>query len=148
MSKRINVRQLRLCVTAADYDQAVRFYRDVLGLPEQATYTTPDTEPRGRVIILEAGAATLELADPAYAEYIDRVEVGQRVAGPVRVAFEVADTPAVTADLADAGATVIAEPTRTPWDSLNARLAAPAGLQLTIFAELGGSTADRGEPTR
>jgi predicted enzyme related to lactoylglutathione lyase len=81
--------------------------------------------------------ATLELADPTYAAYIDEVEVGTRVAGHVRVAFEVADSPAATARLAEAGAEVIAPPTRTPWDSLNARLAAPAGLQVTIFAELG-----------
>jgi lactoylglutathione lyase len=72
-----------------------------------------------------------------YAEYIDQVEVGSRVAGHVRVAFEVTDSHAVTASLAGAGADVIAPLTRTPWNSLNARLAAPAGLQLTIFAELG-----------
>jgi len=42
----------------------------------------------------------------------------------------------VTTSLAEAGAEVIAPPTRTPWNSLNARLAAPAGLQVTIFAEL------------
>jgi hypothetical protein len=35
-----------------------------------------------------------------------------------------------------AGATVLAEPTRTPWNSLNARLQGPAGLQLTFFTEL------------
>lgn len=139
MSDHLRVRQLRLCVTAPDHEQAVRFYRDVLGLPEQATYTTPEGSPPGRVTILEAGSATLELADPAYAGYIDQVEVGRRVAGPVRVAFEVRDTPAVTDRLVEAGATVVAPPTRTPWDSLNARLEAPAGLQVTIFAELGGA---------
>jgi lactoylglutathione lyase len=127
------VRQLRLVVTAPDYDEALRFYRDVLGLPERATYTAEG----GRVTILEAGVATLELADPPYAEHIDRVEVGRRVAGQVRVAFEVIDTPAVTDTLAGAGAEVIAPPTRTPWNSLNSRLSAPAGLQITIFAELG-----------
>jgi catechol 2,3-dioxygenase-like lactoylglutathione lyase family enzyme len=136
MTDQIPVRQLRLCVTASDYDEALRFYRDVLGLREQATYTTPPATPGGRVTILEAGVATLELADPTYAAYIDEVEVGTRVAGHVRVAFEVADSPAATARLAEAGAEVIAPPTRTPWDSLNARLAAPAGLQVTIFAEL------------
>jgi catechol 2,3-dioxygenase-like lactoylglutathione lyase family enzyme len=130
------VRQLRLCVTASDFDEALRFYRDVLGLPEHASYTSPG----GRVTILEAGRATLELADPAYAEYIDRVEVGRRVAGHVRVAFEVEDTPTVTASLASAGAEVIAPPTHTPWNSINARLAAPAGLQVTIFAEMGESS--------
>jgi lactoylglutathione lyase len=129
----MSVLQLRLCVTAPDYDEALRFYRDVLGLSEQATYTANG----GRVTILGAGQATLELADPSYAEHIDEVEVGRRVAGPVRVAFEVEDSAAVTESLAGAGAEVIAPPTRTPWNSLNARLAAPAGLQLTIFAELG-----------
>jgi lactoylglutathione lyase len=38
--------------------------------------------------------------------------------------------------LTAAGAGVLAAPTRTPWNSLNARLSAPAGLQLTLFEEL------------
>ena len=29
----------------------------------------------------------------------------------------------------------LAEPTRTPWASLNARLEAPADLQLTLFTD-------------
>jgi predicted enzyme related to lactoylglutathione lyase len=126
------VRELRLVVTADDYDEALRFYRDVLGLEEREAYSTPD----GRVTILEAGRATLELADANQAEFIDRVEVGRRVAGHIRVAFEVDDSEAATRRLETAGAEVIAEPTRTPWRSLNARLAAPAGLQLTLFQEL------------
>jgi hypothetical protein len=40
--------------------------------------------------------------------------------------------------LESSGATVVAPPTVTPWQSLNARLEAPAGLQLTLFAELSG----------
>ncbi|MER5323295.1 VOC family protein [Streptosporangium roseum] len=129
----MTVRELRLVVTAADYDEALRFYRDVLGLPERAAYASTD----GRVTILEAGRATLEIADPGQAEFIDQVEVGQRVAGHIRVAFEVDDSPATTAKLAGAGAKVIAEPVRTPWNSLNSRLEGPAGLQLTLFTELG-----------
>lgn len=127
------VRELRLVVTAEDYDAALRFYRDVLGLPEQAAFSSPG----GRVTILEAGRATLELADPPHAAYIDEVEVGRRVAGHVRVAFQVDDVTVATAELAVEGATVLAEPTRTPWNSLNSRLTAPAGLQLTLFQELG-----------
>jgi lactoylglutathione lyase len=119
-------------VTAEDYDGAVAFYRDALGLQEEAAYASPD----GRVTILQAGRATLEIADPAQAAFIDRVEVGRRVAGHIRIAFEVADAAESTATLAAAGATVIAEPVRTPWDSLNARLEGPAGLQLTLFEEL------------
>jgi lactoylglutathione lyase len=90
MSNRVH--QLRLVVTVEDYDDALHFYRDVLGLPEREAFAS---------------------------------QGGRPVAGHVRVAFQVDDTPAVTAELAVAGAHVLAEPTRTPWNSLNARLAAP-----------------------
>ncbi|MFG2795943.1 VOC family protein [Streptomyces pseudovenezuelae] len=132
------VRELRLVVTAEDYDEALRFYRDVLGLPERAAFSSPD----GRVTILEAGRATLELTDPNHAAFIDEVEVGKRVAGHIRVAFEVDDSTATTARLAEAGAEVVAEPTRTPWNSLNSRLEAPGSLQLTLFTELGDQPGD------
>ncbi|MFD3502084.1 VOC family protein [Streptomyces sp. NPDC058676] len=127
------VRELRLVVTAADYDAALHFYRDVLGLPERAAFASED----GRVTILEAGRATLELTDPNHAAFIDEVEVGRRVAGHIRVAFQVDDSVATTEKLAAAGAEVVAEPTRTPWNSLNSRLEAPGALQLTLFTELG-----------
>jgi lactoylglutathione lyase len=127
-----DVRELRLVVTTDDYDAALRFYRDVLGLRERAAFTSPG----GRVVVLEAGRATLELTDPRHAAFIDEVEVGRRVAGHIRVAFQVDDAEATTDDLAAAGATVVAPPVRTPWNSLNARLEAPAGLQLTLFTEL------------
>ena len=119
-------------MTVDDYDAAVAFYRDVLGLPERESYTTGDAE----VMILEAGRATLEIANRAQAEYIDEVEVGRRVAGKFRVALEVDDSAGTTARLAEAGAEVVAEPTRTPWNSLNARLETPGGIQLTLFTEL------------
>ena len=136
MNDTSDVTELRLVVTAADYDQALRFYRDVLGLPERAAYSSPG----GRVTILEAGRATLELADPPHAAYIDDVEVGHRAAGHIRVAFQVDETVAATARLAAAGATIIAGPTPTPWQSLNARLEGPAGLQLTLFSDLPSGT--------
>ena len=126
------VHELRLVVTTDDFDGALRFYRDVLGLPEQAAFSGEG----GRVAILDAGRATLELADPHHADYVDKVEVGRRVAGHVRVAFQMDDAEAGTRALEAAGARVLAEPTRTPWDSLNARLEGPAGLQLTLFEEL------------
>jgi lactoylglutathione lyase len=123
------VRQLRLVVTAPDYDEAVRFYRDVLGLTERPAVSPPGS----RVMILDAGSATLELAEPATAEYIDQVEVGRRVAGHIRVAFEVDDARTTSRALADAAVEVIAEPRPTPFKSTNARLNGPAGLQLTLF---------------
>ena len=66
---------------------------------------------------------------------IDDVEVGRRVAPPLRVAFEVDDASAATDALIGAGAKLIAPPTRTPWESLNSRLQAPANLQITLFEE-------------
>ncbi|MET9314347.1 VOC family protein [Kribbella sp. NPDC003505] len=128
----MSAKELRLVVTVDDYDAAVAFYRDALGLAERESYTTGDAE----VMILEAGRATLEIANRAQADYIDEVEVGRRVAGKFRVALEVDDSAATTARLAAAGAEVIAEPTRTPWNSLNARLETPGGIQLTLFTEL------------
>ena len=123
------VLEMRLVVTAEDYDQAVAFYRDTLGLSQLAAFD----DGAGHVVILDAGRATLELSDVPHAEHIDRVEVGRRVAGHIRVAFGVADAAGATERLTDAGATLIAPPTPTPWRSLNSRLEAPGGLQLTLF---------------
>lgn len=131
----MNVSELRLVVTTEDYDAAVAFYRDTLGLSESAEYLSED---QGRVLILDAGRATLEISDPGHAVYVDDVEVGRRVAGHVRVAFGVPDAASATEQLTEAGATLIAAPTRTPWNSLNSRLDGPAGLQLTLFQDLGG----------
>jgi len=125
------VSEMRLVVTTEDFEAAIAFYRDVLGLPERASYASDD----GRVVILEAGRATLEIADPAQAAFIDRVEVGRRVAGHIRVAFEVSDSAATAQALVAGGATLIADATRTPWETDNARLDAPAGLQLTLFSD-------------
>lgn len=129
------VRQLRLVVEAEDYDAAVAFYRDVLGLPEQAAFSGGDG---ARVVILDAGHATLELANPAQKRMIDDVEVGRQVAPRIRVAFEVDDAGATTRRLVSAGATQVAPPTLTPWQSRNARLDAPAALHITVFQELRG----------
>jgi catechol 2,3-dioxygenase-like lactoylglutathione lyase family enzyme len=127
------VLQLRLVVESEDFDDAVTFYRDVLGLPEEAALEGSGSE---RVVILQAGRATLELANPAQHRMIDDVEVGRHVAPKLRVAFEVADSPRATSDLVAAGARLVAPPVETPWRSLNARLDAPAGLHVTLFQEL------------
>jgi len=129
----MSVRELRLVVTPPDYDEALRFYRDVLGLPQLAEFESPG----GHVVLLDGGRATLELMDDVNAAYVDEVEVGRRVAGHIRIAFQVDDAAAATAAAEAAGAHVVAPPTRTPWQSLNARIEAPGGLQLTLFEEPG-----------
>src|ERR1700722_78550 len=104
MTDESRVAELRLVVTAPDYDEALAVYRDVLGL----TARPASSSPGGRVPILGAGGATLELADPPHAAFIDDVEVGRRVAGHIRVAFQVSDAAAAAAALAAAGATGLA----------------------------------------
>jgi uncharacterized glyoxalase superfamily protein PhnB len=123
---------MRLVVETLDYDDALAFYRDALGAPEELTVHGDDGE---KVTILDVGRATLELSNPAQVDYIDRVEVGRRVSPRLRVAFEVADATDVTQRLVDADAELVAPPSLTPWGSLNARLEAPAALQLTVFQE-------------
>ena len=128
------IRQLRLVVTAEDCSEAVAFYRDVLGMGQLAVWASPDG---GQVTLLDAGRATLEITDPRNAAFVDEVEVGRRVAGHIRVALEVDDSHGVTTAAVEGGAELVAEPTETPWRSLNARLEGPGGLQLTLFEELG-----------
>lgn len=133
MTTNAPVLQLRLVIEAADFDAAVALYRDALGLPEQAAF---EGDGDARVVILEAGRATLEIVNPAQRRMIDEVEVGRDQHGVPRVAVEVADTRATVARLAAAGATVLGPPAETPWRSLNARLDGPGGVQVTVFQEL------------
>jgi AcrR family transcriptional regulator len=128
------VRQLRVVVQAPDFDEALAFYRDALGMPEAEAY---EAEGGARVVILHAGRATLELANPAQVSFIDRVETDGGTSDRVRLALEVDDTASAADRLAGAGAEVEASARVTPWRSLNARLRGPGDVQLTLFQELG-----------
>jgi GrpB-like predicted nucleotidyltransferase (UPF0157 family) len=125
-------RELRVVVTVPDHDAGVRFYRDVLGLREEASFVDGN---RGRATLLHAGRATVEVGDDAHAAAIDDLEVGRRVAGPLRLAFEVSGDAADAAErLVGAGARPVAPAVRTPWGSVNARVEGPGGEQLTVYA--------------
>jgi catechol 2,3-dioxygenase-like lactoylglutathione lyase family enzyme len=126
--------ELRLVLTVADFEQALAFYRDSLGLPELEAWQQAwraDGDARG--VVLDAGRATLELVNEVQAAMIDELEVGRRVAGPVRVALEVGDSEAVAARLVSAGAERLAGPVTTPWNHRNVRVRTPDGTQLTLF---------------
>jgi catechol 2,3-dioxygenase-like lactoylglutathione lyase family enzyme len=124
--------ELRLVLTVDDWDRAVAFYRDALGLPEREMWVGEENGARG--VLLDAGAATLEVVNDAHAASIDELEVGERVAPKVRVAFRVDDSDPAAARLVDAGARLIAGPVVTPWQDKNVRLEAPDGTQLTLFS--------------
>jgi lactoylglutathione lyase len=126
------VRELRFAYTVEDYDAAVRFYRDALGLPVIQEWD----QPTGRGAILDAGRATLELLSVDQSELVDRVEVGEVVSGPVRLALEVEDSAETANTLVSAGAQKVGGPVVTPWSHENVRLRAPDGMQLTLFTVL------------
>ena len=128
-----DVQELRLVLTVSNFEAAVALYRDALGLRQVEDWSEDDA----RIVLLDAGRATLEIANEEQAAKIDQAEVGRRVAGPVRIAFNVADSEATAQRLEAAGAEALAEPVTTPWNDRNVRLRDPEGMQLTLFTTLG-----------
>ena len=124
------VKEFRVALTVDDFDAALSFYRDALGLPQVADWSSDG----GRVVLLDAGRATLELLDERQAAVVDEVETGDRVSGAVRLALEVPDSEATARWLVAAGATALADPVTTPWGDHNARVRTPDGMQLTLFS--------------
>ena len=124
-----NVTELRVALTAQDFGQALAFYRDTLALEQIADWSSET----GRVVVLDAGRATLELLDNAQAETVDTIEAGRRVSRTVRLALQVADSEDIAERLVVAGAVRVAPPVLTPWGDRNARVQAPDGMQLTLF---------------
>jgi lactoylglutathione lyase len=126
------VRELRVAVTADDYDEALRFYRDALGLPVVESWENEG----GSGAILDAGRATLEVLSRSQVEYVDEIEAGGLSSGPVRFALEVDDSVEAAERLEAAGAERLGGPVVTPWQHRNVRLRAPDGMQLTLFTVL------------
>jgi lactoylglutathione lyase len=127
-----DVQELRLVLTVSDFEAAVALYRDALGLEELEVWSEGDAQ----IVLLDAGRATLELVNERQADKIDQIEVGRRVAGPVRIAFKVADSEAMAVRLGRAGAEKVADPVTTPWNDRNARMQDSEGMQLTLFTTL------------
>jgi lactoylglutathione lyase len=128
-----DVEELRLVLTIADFEAAVALYSDALGLEQLEDWSEDDA----KIVVLDAGRATLELVNEEQAEVIDRIEVGSRVSGPVRIAFKVMDSEASAKRLARGGAQTVADAVTTPWNDRNVRMRDPEGMQLTLFTTLG-----------
>ncbi len=122
------VLEFRVALTVEDFNRVVAFYRDGLGLDPGEIWTE-----NGRGQIFSAGRATLEVLDPTHAAAVDQLEVGERVSGQIRFAFEVADVRAALDRALAYGSTLVHEPVLTPWNHLNARVQSPDGLQITLF---------------
>ncbi len=130
MSSLYPIREVRIALTVESFEEAVQFYRDGLGLDVVKQWQTAD----GRGVILALGPhTTLELFDAAQAAFVDQLEVGKRVSGPVRLAFQVQDVEAETSALQQAGAKLLSHPTLMPWGDRNARIETPEGMQVTLY---------------
>jgi len=129
------VTELRVALTTEMFDRVVSFFRDGLGL-DPGDLWTEDSGGQGQMFL--AGRAALEVFDPKYAAHVDDLEVGQRVSGQIRFAFEVPDVPAAVHRSLEFGAILVHEPKLTPWGDLNARVQTPDGLQVTLFQVHGG----------
>jgi methylmalonyl-CoA/ethylmalonyl-CoA epimerase len=133
-----------LIIETDDFDEAVHFYRDVLGMPEQPAFATDGDD---RVSILHAGIATIELATRAHIRNIDAIENAPTKAGPtLRIALEVADAQLAVQAAEQSGARPVAPPTETPFRTINARVEGPAGWQVTFFQELESLEQRRNRP--
>lgn len=122
------VLELRVALTAQDYNQIFSFYSEGLGIDPAELWT--DT---GNAAIFEMGRATLEIFDEEHASTVDQIETGRCTSGQIRFALQVPDVEAAVKRLVAKGATLIHEPVMTPWGDYNARLQAPDGLQITLF---------------
>jgi catechol 2,3-dioxygenase-like lactoylglutathione lyase family enzyme len=121
--------ELRVALTASDYERSVKFYCAGLGIEPAQLWNNG----QGRALILTMGSATLEIFDEAQAQTIDQIETGQRVSGQIRFALQVPDVHVAMERLLAHGATLIHPPVLTPWGDYNVRLQDPDGLQITLF---------------
>lgn len=124
--------EMRVALTVEDFEAVTAFYRDGLGLDPTALWTE-----HGKALLFHAGRATLEVFDAVQADMVDQLEVGERVSGQIRFAFQVEDVHAALARALQYGATLVHEPVLTPWNDLNARVRSPEGLQITLFQAMG-----------
>lgn len=130
-----HVDELRLVIRTEAVDDLAHLLRDVLGLHEAARFASGDAQ----AVVVEVPRATIEVGNAAHLRSVDAVEVGAPVSTDWRLALGVDDARARTAEAQASGLVeTIAEPTRTPWGSLNSRLRFGDTVQLTLFENAGG----------
>jgi catechol 2,3-dioxygenase-like lactoylglutathione lyase family enzyme len=130
MSPPAAVHSVRVALTVADLDAAVRLFRDGFGLPVVDEWAVG----AGRGIVLAAEPdITIELLNTTEAARVDSIEAGGAPAGAVRLAFAVDDVAAIAQAAQAAGAQPVHAAVPTPWGDYNQRLATPDGLHITLY---------------
>ncbi len=130
--------ELRVALTAHEFEQMEAFYREGLGLEPSQSWPTD----QGKALVLDMGRAVFELFDEKQAGTIDRIEVGKRLSGQVRLALQVPELDAAVKRLLANGGRLVHEPVVTPWGDRNVRVEDPEGMQVTLFetaAQPGGN---------
>jgi len=123
------VLELRVALTASDFQRSVKFYSEGLGIEPADVWNNG----QGQALILEMGKATLEVFDETQAQTIDQIEAEKRVSGQIRFALQVPDLNVAMERLLAHGAILVHPPVKTPWGDFNVRLQDPDGMQVTLF---------------
>jgi methylmalonyl-CoA/ethylmalonyl-CoA epimerase len=97
-------------IAVRDLEEAVRIYRDVLGLVELATEEVVDQKVR--TVVFEAGESHVELLSPTSPDSPIAKFLEKRGEGIHHIAYAVDDLEAVLADLSSRGARLIDEKPR------------------------------------
>jgi methylmalonyl-CoA/ethylmalonyl-CoA epimerase len=130
-----SVLEMRVALTTSQFDRLANFYRVGLGLEPAQVWP----EDQGRSLVLDMGRATLEVFDEQQAQTIDQLEVGRRISGKIRFAFQVPDLNKATKRLLSHGATLVHPPVVSPWGDQVVRFQDPDGIQITLYQALDGN---------
>lgn len=125
--------ELRICLRVDDLDEAVRVYREGLGLPAVDEWTHPGGQ---RGVLFGVVPAAIELFDGPQWDFVDDSEAGHRTGADHALRVEVrdrSDIEALAKRLAEAGATRDGDIVRTPWDQDCLRITGGGDQQLTVF---------------
>jgi len=123
------IMELRVALTARDFERMEQFYRDGLGLEPVQSWPSD----QGRAVVLDLGQAILELFDEKQANTVDQIEAGKRLSGQIRFALKVPDLKTAMERLLSKGALLVHPPVVTPWGDTIVRMQDPEGLQVTLF---------------
>jgi uncharacterized glyoxalase superfamily protein PhnB len=126
----MHVKELRIILTVDNLNEMIKYYTETVGMKISKEWH----EDSGNGIILEAGRASLELIDKSHASRIDQIEVGKRVAGPVRLALNIGENniEEASSKFTAGGASKVADIKQAPWSKVM-RLEDPSKMQITLF---------------
>jgi catechol 2,3-dioxygenase-like lactoylglutathione lyase family enzyme len=126
----MQIEQVALIVD--DYDDAIRFFVDLLGfelLEDSPALTTGDRQPKRWVVVRPPGGATALLLARADGERQTRA-VGDQFAGRVGLFLRVEDFGATYTRMRDGGVEFVTEPRQEPYG------------QVAVFVDIAGNRWD------